>query len=68
MRSRDALKSPRAAPVYAAALRFWTQREWGVGNKKPIETGYTAIAKMAYEILVWVLILLHMILDHPAAL
>ena len=37
-------------------------------SKKPIEIGYTAIAKMAYEILVWVLILLRMILDHPAAL
>ena len=49
-------------------VNFWTQREWGVGNKKPIETGYTAIAKMAYENLVWVLILLSMILDHPAAL
>ena len=34
-------------------------------SKKPIETGYTAIAKMAYEILVWVLILLSMILDQP---
>ena len=34
----------------------------------PIETGYTAIAKMVYEILVWVLILLLMILDPPCGI
>ena len=40
-----------------------------VGSKEADRgPAFTAIAKMAYEILVWVLILLRMILDHPAAL
>ena len=33
-------------------------------SKKPIEIGWIAIAKMAFEIMVWVLILMCMILQH----
>ena len=35
-----------------------------MGSKKPIEIGYPAIAKMAYGLMVWVLILMCMILQH----
>ena len=38
-----------------------------MGNKEA-DLGFTAIAKMAYEILVWVLVLRLMILDQLAAL
>ena len=34
------------------------------GEQKPIEIGWIAIAKMAYGIMVWVLILMRMILRH----
>ena len=41
-------------------------RLWGAGSrsKKPVEAGFTAIAKMAYGVMVWVLILMCMILQH----
>ena len=63
MRSRDAF-TLRSATVYAAALRNWIQREWRVGEQKPVVTGLIAIAKMAYGLVVWVLILMCMILQH----